>query len=50
MDNAETVESEKYRRMELASAWQEYRILDAGDGEKIERWGGVVLQIGRAHV
>jgi len=30
--------------MELASAWQEYRILDAGDGEKIERWGGVVLR------
>ena len=30
--------------MEIASSWEEYRILDAGDGEKIERWGDVILQ------
>ncbi len=30
--------------MEIASSWEEYSILDAGDGEKIERWGEVVLR------
>ncbi len=30
--------------MEIASSWEEYRILDAGDGEKIERWGDIVLR------
>jgi len=30
--------------MEIASSWEDYRILDAGDGEKIERWGEVVLR------
>ena len=30
--------------MEIASSWEEYRILDTGDGEKIERWGDIILQ------
>jgi 23S rRNA (cytosine1962-C5)-methyltransferase len=30
--------------MELTSAWEAYRVLDAGDGEKIERWGDVILR------
>lgn len=30
--------------MELANAWEAYQILDAGDGEKIERWGDIVLR------
>lgn len=30
--------------MELANAWETYQILDAGDGEKIERWGDIVLR------
>ena len=28
----------------LANAWQDYKILDAGDGEKLERWGDVILR------
>lgn len=30
--------------MYLADRWQDYELLDAGDGEKIERWGQIVLQ------
>jgi 23S rRNA (cytosine1962-C5)-methyltransferase len=30
--------------MFLADRWQDYELLDAGDGEKLERWGDVVLQ------
>ncbi len=30
--------------MYLADRWQDYELLDAGDGEKIERWGKIVLQ------
>lgn len=30
--------------MELASAWKDYRILDAGEGEKLERWGDIILR------
>ena len=30
--------------MYLADKWQEYELIDAGAGEKIERWGQVVLQ------
>ncbi|MDD2533698.1 MAG: class I SAM-dependent methyltransferase [Eubacteriales bacterium] len=30
--------------MYLADRWQDYELLDAGDGEKIERWGHIVLQ------
>ncbi len=30
--------------MELATSWKDYHILDAGHGEKIERWGDVVLR------
>jgi len=29
--------------MYLADAWQDYRLLDAGNGEKLERWGQVTL-------
>lgn len=30
--------------MYLADRWQDYELLDAGDGEKLERWGSVILQ------
>ena len=29
--------------MYLASGWKDYAILDAGNGDKLERWGGVTL-------
>ena len=29
--------------MYLASGWKDYAILDAGSGDKLERWGGVTL-------
>lgn len=29
--------------MYLADGWQEYALLDAGDGQKLERWGDVTL-------
>ncbi len=28
----------------LADKWQEYQCIDAGDGEKLERWGSVILR------
>ena len=28
---------------ETASQWKDYRCLDAGDGEKLEQWGDIVL-------
>jgi 23S rRNA (cytosine1962-C5)-methyltransferase len=31
-------------RMYLADRWQDYELIDAGDGEKLERWGQVLLQ------
>ncbi len=30
--------------MYLADHWQDYELIDAGDGEKLERWGSVILQ------
>ena len=30
--------------MFLANAWQDYEVLDTGDGEKLERWGEVILR------
>jgi 23S rRNA (cytosine1962-C5)-methyltransferase len=30
--------------MYLADRWQDYELIDAGQGEKIERWGTIVLQ------
>ena len=30
--------------MYLASGWKDYEVLDAGGGEKLERWGDVVLR------
>lgn len=30
--------------MFLADKWQDYELIDAGDGEKLERWGNVILQ------
>lgn len=29
--------------MRIASEWQDYRLLDASDGERLESWGGVTL-------
>lgn len=30
--------------METATGWQDYAILDTGDGEKVERWGEYILR------
>lgn len=30
--------------MFLASDWKDYEVLDTGDGEKLERWGNVILR------
>ena len=30
--------------MFLADRWQDYQVLDTGNGEKLERWGGVILR------
>ena len=29
--------------MEVAENWKDYEILDMSDGEKLERWGNVIL-------
>lgn len=29
--------------MEVASNWKDYEILDMANGEKLERWGNIVL-------
>ena len=30
--------------MFLADTWVDYEVLDTGDGEKLERWGDVILR------
>ena len=30
--------------MRLSNEWQDYECLDAGDGEKLERWGSIILR------
>src|SRR5690606_31296775 len=30
--------------MYTANNWQQYEIIDTGDGEKLERWGDIVLR------
>ncbi|QQS20458.1 MAG: class I SAM-dependent methyltransferase [Candidatus Moraniibacteriota bacterium] len=30
--------------MRIANGWKEYELLDAGDGEKLERWGTYILR------
>ena len=30
--------------MFLATGWNDYEVLDTGDGEKLERWGNIILQ------
>ena len=30
--------------MYIASQWRDYEVIDAGDGEKLERWGRIVLR------
>ena len=30
--------------MFLANTWEDYEVLDMGDGEKLERWGNVILR------
>lgn len=30
--------------MFLCDQWRDYEVLDTGDGEKLERWGGIVLR------
>ena len=29
--------------MKISTDWKDYECLDAGNGEKLERWGNVVL-------
>ena len=29
--------------MKIANEWKDYKILDMADGQKLERWGDVVL-------
>ena len=29
--------------MNIASDWKDYEILDMADGEKLERWGNIIL-------
>ena len=29
--------------MFIADAWKDYEVIDTGDGEKLERWGRVIL-------
>ena len=31
-------------RMRLSNEWIDYECLDAGDGEKLERWGSIILR------
>jgi len=30
--------------MILCDTWKDYEVLDTGDGEKLERWGDVILR------
>ena len=30
--------------MIIADQWTEYKLLDAGDGEKVESWNGTILR------
>ena len=30
--------------MFLADSWVDYEVLDTGDGEKLERWGKIILR------
>lgn len=30
--------------MLIADKWKEYRLIDAGDGEKVENWNGIILR------
>ena len=30
--------------MFLADSWKDYEVLDTGDGEKLERWGEIILR------
>ena len=30
--------------MFLADSWADYEVLDTGDGEKLERWGEIILR------
>ena len=29
--------------MRAANAWQDYELLDCSDGERLERWGEIIL-------
>ncbi len=41
----DTIEAKKEREyiMRLAREWKDYEIIDASNGEKLERWGNIVL-------
>lgn len=30
--------------MYLCNQWRDYEVLDTGDGEKLERWGNILLR------
>ena len=31
--------------MWIADGWKDYELLDASDGERLERWGSYILQM-----
>ena len=31
------------KKMNVANEWKDYEILDMADGQKLERWGNVIL-------
>lgn len=41
---AHLVKERNAYKMLLATNWQDYQVLDTGDGEKLERWGRYVLR------
>ena len=34
----------KEKCMYLCNQWRDYEVLDTGDGEKLERWGNILLR------
>lgn len=30
--------------MFIAQDWKDYEVIDTGNGEKLERWGGIMLR------
>lgn len=39
-----TIMEGRFTKMLVANDWKDYELIDTGDGEKLERWGGYVLR------